>query len=121
MMESMSGRDEDAKEDQRLSGALRDHMTRIALLGRECSIHMVLAPQRGDAMVMGGAVRDQLALRICLLANAKDATVSMALEMSRDALVSGMEPPVRVRDLASPKGRALIEDPSGLHLVQISL
>lgn len=120
-IESMSGRDDEAKEDQRLSSAMRDHMTQVALLGRECHVHLCLSVQRGDAQTMGGAVRDQLSLRVCLLSLAKDATVSMALELSRDALVPGMEPPVRIRDLPSPKGRALIEDPTGLHLVQISL
>lgn len=120
-IESMSGRDDEAREDQRLSSALRDSSTRIALLGRECGTFLCLSCQRGDAQTMGGATRDQLTTRICLLANAKDATVSMSLEVSRDALVAGMEPPVRIRDLPSPQGRALVEDRTGVHLVQVSL
>jgi len=121
-MEPSSGRSEEAREDQRLSLRLADHVVRIAMLGRECGVHLLMCPQRGDASALGsGAARDQLGLRVLLLRAAMDATVDMAIETSRSTLIPGREPPVAIRDLPSPPGRALVRGPNGYQLVQVAL
>ncbi len=122
-MEPAAGRDEAAREDQRLSAALADHVVQLALLGREAGLHLLLAPQRGDASALGsGAARDQLALRVLLLRGATDTSADMALELARTTPIPGREPPACIRDLAAPPGRALVRDPdSGYTLAQVAL
>lgn len=122
-MEAASGRDEAAREDQRLSAALADHVVQLALLGREAGVHLLLAPQRGDASALGsGAARDQLALRVLLLRGATDASADMAVEVTRTTPIPGRERPVCIRDLPAPPGRALVRDPDGGYtLAQVAI
>lgn len=122
-MEPVSGRDEAAREDQRLSALLADHVVQLTMLGREAGVHLLLAPQRGDASALGsGAARDQLALRVLLLRGATDASADMAVELARTTPIPGREPPACIRDLAAPPGRALVRDPDdGYRLAQVAV
>lgn len=122
-MEPAAGRDEAAREDQRLSALLAEHVVQLALLGREAGVHLLLAPQRGDASALGsGAARDQLALRVLMVRGATDASADMAVELARTTPIPGREPPACIRDLAAPPGRALVRDPdNGYRLAQVAV
>lgn len=120
-----SGRDEEAKADQAATARIRDVLGRVVFAGRAAGVHVVISAQRGDAALLGPAVRDSVGLRLCMTHGAKDSTVELSLELPRTALVPCREPPVRIKDLPAPVGRVLVEDQSlgepGLLLAQVSL
>jgi len=121
LLSSASGRDESAKVDQALTARIRDAIEKIGLLGREGSVHLLVAPQRGDASLLGGALRDNLGMRVLQLRAARDSTTDMALEMPKSAMLPGREPPVRIRDLEPIAGRVVVDDPTGTFVAQVSM
>lgn len=75
----------------------------LAFLGRQCRIHLLVAFQRPDAKVIGGAVRDQFGCRV-LLGRPKRGTREM-LELDRSIS-------------AGPRGRGVADTGDGAREIQ---
>jgi hypothetical protein len=120
LLTAESGRSDKARDDRELTSVIQDAVEQIAILGRECSVHMILAPQRPDAALIGGGTRDQLAFRVLQIRNCMDSTCEMALEMARSTMIPGRVPPARISELSTEPGRVLVRDQDGYSVAQIA-
>lgn len=54
-----------SKEDKELLGQIESKLATIARLGRAFGVHLILATQRPDAMVIPGQIKNNLDFRVC--------------------------------------------------------